>query len=235
MQPTNKDYYKVLGVTESSSTEDIKSAYRKLAKKFHPDMNPGDRKGAETKFKEISEAYYVLGDEKRKQEYDMFRKGGFRSAGGPQGYTYSGAQDFDIDDLLSHMGFSTKRQSRRAGGQESRRSGAQAGMGYDIFDDILGDMFSGGERRGFSTAYTSSRGAKPQQSVNTDLNAAVEIPSKLAVEGGKIDVSIPGKKSVTITIPKGVTNGTKLRLAGLGNPCPCCEKKGDLLLKVNVM
>ena len=81
---TDKDYYKILGVTQSMSIDDIKSAYRKLAKKYHPDMNPNDKKGAEAKFKEISEAYYVLGDPKRKQEYDDFKKGGrtYRGGGG---------------------------------------------------------------------------------------------------------------------------------------------------------
>ena len=225
MPSQNKDYYKVLGVSESASIDAIKSAYRKLAKKYHPDMNPNDKKAAEAKFKEISEAYYVLGDKKRKDEYDLYKKGGFSQAsrgGGGQSYTYT--QGFDIEDLLSHLGFATG----------SGRRAARSTVDYDMFDDAFGDSFSGSERRGFSTGDAGARGARSQQSVNTDINASVEIPPSIASNGGKIDVSIPGRKAVTITIPKGISNGTKLRLAGLGTPCPCCSKKGDLLLKVNI-
>lgn len=221
MQP-NKDYYKILGVSESASIDEIKSAYRKLAKKFHPDMNPNDKKAAETKFKEISEAYYVLGDEKRRQEYNMFRKGGHAYAG-RRATEYSGAQEFDIEDLLSHMGYATSARTRR--------SSRSAGMDFNIFDDILGDMFSAGERDGFTRVYTS----KPaRQEVPTDINASIEIPAALAAKGGKIELSLPNKKNITVNIPKGVTNGTKLRLANLGENCPHCNHKGDLYLKIRI-
>ena len=141
---TNKDYYKILGVSEKANIDQIKSAYRQLAKKWHPDMNPNDRKGAEIKFKEISEAYYVLGDEKRKQEYDMMRKGGYAYQGRP-GQTYANAQGFDIEDLLSHLGFATRATGRR---RASR-------MDFDMFDDVFGEQFSPGERSGFSRVYSS--------------------------------------------------------------------------------
>lgn len=220
MQP-NKDYYKILGVSENASIDEIKSAYRKLAKKYHPDMNPNDKKTAEEKFKEVSEAYYVLGDPKRRQEYDMFRKGGFAYSGRP-GQSYAYAQGFDIEDLLSHLGFATKQSGKRT--RTTR-------MDFSIFDDIFGEIFSPGERSGFTRIYTTS----PQtEKVNTDLNAQIQIPKHLAENGGKINLSLPNRKPITVTIPKGVTDGTKLRLAGLGEPCPCCGKKGDLLLKVNL-
>ncbi|MFA5097021.1 MAG: DnaJ domain-containing protein [Candidatus Margulisiibacteriota bacterium] len=220
MPSQNKDYYKILGVGETSSIDEIKTAYRKLAKKYHPDMNPNDRKTAEAKFKEVSEAYYVLGDKKRKEEYDLFRKGGFaRGARGGQSYTYT--QGFDIEDLLSHLGFATG---------AGRRS-SSAGMDYEMFDDIFGDSFSGGERRGFNRVYSTP---PRTQKVSTDVNAGISIPQALAVSGGKIELSIPGRKPITVMVPKGITSGTKLRLAGLGESCPCCSKKGDLLVKVTV-
>jgi len=220
MEP-NKDYYKILGVAESASADEIKSAYRKLAKKYHPDMNPNDRKGAEQKFKEMSEAYYVLGDQKRKQEYDMMRKGGF-AYDGRSGQSYANTQGFDIEDLLSHLGYATRHSGKR------QRS---AQMDFDIFDDIFGETFSRGERGGFSNVYTN---APRKESVHTDLNAKIDIPKDLAANGGKIDLSLSGRKPITVTIPKGVPNGATLRLAGLGEPCPCCGKKGDLLLKISV-
>jgi DnaJ-class molecular chaperone len=220
MEP-NKDYYKILGVAESASVDEIKSAYRKLAKKYHPDMNPNDRKGAEQKFKEMSEAYYVLGDQKRKQEYDMFRKGGY-AYDGRAGQSYANTQGFDIEDLLSHLGYATRQSGKR---QRSTQ------MDFDIFDDVFGEAFSRGERGGFSRVYAN---APREQSVHTDLSAQIDIPKNLADNGGKIDLSVPGRKPITVTIPKGVTSGAKLRLAGLGEPCPCCGKKGDLLLKIIV-
>jgi len=219
MQP-NKDYYKILGVSEKANIDEIKKAYRQLAKKYHPDMNPNDRKGAETKFKEISEAYYVLGDEKRKQEYDMMRKGGYAYQGRP-GQSYAYAQGFDIDDLLSHLGFATRSSGKRRASQ----------MDFDVFDEAFGDSFSPGERRGFSNVYSAS----PQsERVNTDVNAQIEIPRRISDNGGKVELTIRGKKNITVTIPKGVADGTKLRLAGLGEICPCCAKKGDLLVKILV-
>ncbi|MFA5104008.1 MAG: DnaJ domain-containing protein [Candidatus Margulisiibacteriota bacterium] len=224
MEPT-KDYYKILGVAENVSTDAVKSAYRKLAKKYHPDMNPNDRKGAEQKFKEMSEAYYVLGDQKRKQEYDMMRKGGY-AYDGRAGQSYANTQGFDIEDLLSHLGYATSSKTKRG---PSTRSGQ---MDFDIFDDIFGDSFSSGERRGYSRVY--SAGAPAREQVRTDINAQIEIPSRLATTGGKVDLSLSNRKNITVNIPKGVTNNTKLRLAGLGEPCPCCGKKGDLLLKITI-
>lgn len=221
MQP-NKDYYKILGVSEKATTDQIKSAYRQLAKKYHPDMNPNDRKGAELKFKEMSEAYYVLGDEKRRQEYDLMRKGGFAYEGRP-GQTYANAQGFDIEDLLSHLGFATRSSGKRR---------ASSRMDFDMFDDVFGETFSPGERSGFTRVYSTSSPVSEQ--VNTDINAQIEIPQSLASSGGKVDLSLPNRKNITVSIPKGVTNGTKLRLAGLGEPCPCCRHKGDLLLKIKV-
>lgn len=224
---TNKDYYKILGVSEKVNVDEVKRAYRQLAKKYHPDMNPNDRKGAEIKFKEISEAYYVLGDEKRKQEYDMMRKGGYAYTGRP-GQSYANTQGFDIDDLLSHLGFATRSSGKRSASTRSARS---AQMDFDVFDDAFGDTFSPGERRGFTNVYSSS----PQtENVSTDINAQIEIPKRIADNGGKVELSIQGRKNITVTIPKGVTDGTKLRLAGLGNPCPCCAKKGDLLVKIRI-
>ncbi len=216
---TNKDFYKVLGVAETASLDEIKRAYRKLAKKYHPDMNPNDKKNAEAKFKEISEAYYVMGDEKRRKEYDMFRKGGFSSQ--RAGQAYSGSQGFDIEDLLSHLGFAT---AGRSGPRSSRKD-------YSIFDDIFGDSFSPGERRGFSDAYTTE---PLQETMKTDINAQIDIPKSLADKGGKVDLSLPGKKRITVSIPPGVADGTKLKLQGLGEACPCCNHKGDLLLKIRI-
>ncbi|MGB3057094.1 MAG: DnaJ domain-containing protein, partial [Candidatus Omnitrophota bacterium] len=112
----NKDYYDILGVKEGAGAEEIKKAYRKQALKYHPDKNPDDKK-AEEKFKEISAAYYTLGDEKRRKEYDNLRRMG--------AYTgdFSSAQGFDFSDFLKQF----------SGGFSSGSS----------FDGLFGDIFSG--------------------------------------------------------------------------------------------
>ena len=119
-----KDYYELLGVNRSASADEIKKAYRKLAMKYHPDRNQGDKE-AEAKFKEISEAYEVLSDDSKKQQYDQFGHEGLKSAFGPGGFDFS--RDFthmgDLQDIL----------------------GSLFGDGSGIFDDIFGG--GGGRRR----------------------------------------------------------------------------------------
>jgi DnaJ-class molecular chaperone len=217
---SQKDYYKVLGVKEDASEAEIKKAYRKLAVKYHPDKNPGDSK-AEEKFKEISEAYYALGDAKRRKEYDNLRRMG--------AYTgdFSSAQGFDFSDFMSQFS---------GGGFSSRSS----------FGDIFGDIFSGGGRsRGpgthkfyYSTGGGMSEGAggayAGAQQVDTDIRASLPVPKKLASKGGEATFKLSGGKNVTLKIPAGTRHGQKMRLRGQGRDCPCCRHKGDLIVTVNI-
>ena len=111
-----RDYYEVLGVDKSASADEIKKAYRKLAKKYHPDLNPNDKEGAEAKFKEATEAYEVLSDAGKKQQYDQFGHAAFdQTAGG--GYGGGGFGDFDMGDIFSSFfggGFGGQRQNPNA-------------------------------------------------------------------------------------------------------------------------
>ena len=215
----NKDYYEVLGVKEDASATEIKKAYRKRALKYHPDKNPGDKK-AEEKFKEISEAYYALGDEKRRKEYDNLRRMG--------AYTgdFSSAQGFDMSEFLKQFS---------AGG-----GGFSSGSG---FSDLFGDIFSGagaGGRGGTRTFYYSTGpGGKAFQqegvsSVDTDSKATLPIPLDLAAKGGEAKFKLSNGKSITLKIPAGIKNGKKMRLRGQGQKCPYCKHKGDLIVTIKV-
>ena len=210
-----KDYYKILGVSEDASIGEVKKAYRRLAVKHHPDKNPGNKKDAEEKFKDISEAYYVLGDKKRKEEYDVFRRGGFRGA-------YAGANGFDFDDLVRQFGAGSAGWSRR--GSRGR---------YSIFSDIFGDMVGGFgfdqgvHIRGAGSGYQHTAGT------DTDINAILQLPRDKVGQGGKAIVRIHGKK-MTVTVPPGMRDGQKLRLKGQGEVCPTCNHRGDLILTINL-
>ena len=136
-----KNYYETLGVSETSAPEEIKKVYRKLAIQYHPDKNPGNKQ-AEAKFKEISGAYYVLSDPKRRAEYDKMRKFGGSSQG-----DFAGTQGFDYEELLKQFG----------GGRRSQSSRGQ----YSVFNDIFENFFSGSG--GGPKSFTQSRG--PQGAV----------------------------------------------------------------------
>src|SRR4051812_32256882 len=145
-----KDFYKVLGVSKTADADEIKKAYRKLARKYHPDSNAGDA-SAEAKFKEVSEAYDVVGDPKKRKEYDearrLFGSGGFRMpTGSGQG---GGGFNFDVGDLFN-----------RGGGS----GGSGGGLG-----DILGGMFGGGGQR-----TTTSTTARPRRGQDIETEATIE-------------------------------------------------------------
>jgi DnaJ-class molecular chaperone len=216
-----KDYYEILGVKEDASEGDIKKFYRKLALKYHPDKNPGDKK-AEEKFKEVSEAYYALGDPKRRKEYDNLKKMG--------GYTgdFSEAQGFDFSDFIKNF------------------SGGASSGGSSPFGDIFGDIFSGSrgaKHPGSQTYYYSTGGGMREagrpgggggMKTDTDVRATLPIPAKLADKGGEAKFRLSGGKNVTLKIPPGTKDGQKMRLRDQGEDCPCCRHKGDLIVTLRV-
>jgi DnaJ-class molecular chaperone len=229
-----KDYYKVLGVGESASADEIKKVYRKLAVKYHPDKNPDNPKAAETKFKEISEAYYILSDAKRRAQYDQMRK--FGGGGGFQG-NYANAQGFNFEDLL--------RQFSGGGGRASAGGGR-----YSAFSDIFGDIFGGGggggshfrvyssggsPRQGFyedEDAYGPMPGQAPVESADVVVN--LKISKKKAKEGGSVMFKTPEGQTISVKIPANTREGQKLRLSRQGRECPTCHHPGDLILRIRV-
>jgi DnaJ-class molecular chaperone len=213
-----KNFYDILGVSESATEEEIKSKFRTLAKKYHPDRNRGD-KTSESKFKDISEAYETLSDKKKRQEYDTIRKYGGSFAGAGRGPSGAGG-GFDFSDFMRQG------QGGRGGFQTFRFGGA----GLDGMEDILAQFFGGGAQGGFSQR-TSPRQIKAQ-----DLSATLNISFMEAVKGTKKQLHIQqsGKK-LNVKIPAGIEDGGKIRLSGQGMPGYNGQKNGDLIITVRVM
>ncbi|WP_166867150.1 MULTISPECIES: DnaJ C-terminal domain-containing protein [unclassified Salinibacterium] len=210
----DKDFYKVLGVSKDVSEAELKKVYRKLARQYHPDSNPGDA-AAEARFKEISEAYTVLSDPEQRSEYDQIRAmgSGARFTSGGAG----GAGGFD--DVFGGM-------FTQAGGGRGRASYASAGG----FEDLLGEMFGGGGG-GFGGApggfrYGPTKGA--------DITASTTLDFATAIHGDTVTLQLPGGASTKVKIPAGVADGQKIKLRGKGQPSPNGGDPGDLILTVSV-
>ncbi|MFW0170343.1 DnaJ C-terminal domain-containing protein [Rothia sp. P5766] len=219
----HQDFYKVLGVAESASEADIKKAYRKLARKYHPDQNPGDT-AAEKKFKEVSEAYDVLSDAKQKEEYDQIRKygaAGFAGAGGgfPGGFPAGAAGAGGFPG--SAGGFPAG-----AGGFHTSSGGANINI-----EDLLGGMFGGGGF-GASSGGGFPGGFSAPAPKGEDATTSVRISLKQAYQGGEVSVFRPGGSQTTVRLPRGVKDGQKVRLRGKGHPGH--GGAGDLIVRVRV-
>lgn len=208
---TKKNYYKVLGVDEDASQEEIKKAYRKLAQEWHPDRS--DHPDAEDKFKEIGEAYAVLSDEEKRKQYDQFRKYG--RSGGQGGFQFD-SEGFDFFDLF-----------QQAGGGRSR-GGGQPG-GEQFFDQIFGGAGGGrsqssrGARQqqfnwspGGASGRAGAAGASRRPGGSQQVEIDRRIPLKLALLGGKLKVQTPTGELVKIKIESGTQPGTKKRIPNRG-------------------
>lgn len=223
----SEDYYKTLEVSKTASNDEIQKAYRKLARKHHPDLNQNDPKGAREKFQKVQEAFDILGNPEKRKFYDQFGVSPDKmGSGGGQG-----------DSQWSFGG--------GAPGSGPFRGGGGGGFNFENIDDIL-KTFGGG-----AGAYGSGRsggpsmddffraGAGPVRPVKgDDLERSITIPFTMSVEGGKVDLAFrrsDGKhETVSVKIPPGIVSGKKIRLTGLGNPGQNGGKPGNLLVTVNV-
>ncbi len=214
-----KDYYDILGVKKTATEEELKKAYRSLAKKFHPDKNKGN-KDAEAKFKEISEAYTVLGDKEKREQYDRLGREAFHFGGasGPFGGG-GGANPFGGFDFSQFT-----RAAGAGGGARTRTRRTTSGGGG--FTDIFSDLFGGGG--GFE--------AGPQR--GGDVEAEVTIDFRDAVLGTTMELTLARggatPDTVKVKIPEGVRDGQRIRLRGKGAPGVDGGPPGDLNLLVHV-
>ena len=246
-----RDYYEVLGVSKTADASAIKKAYRKLAKKYHPDSNPGNKAAAE-RFKEVTEAYDVLGDEKKRKLYDQFghaafdegagQAGGYGNAQGnpfqggfsgsytgPNGsyqeYHFQGGED--MDDILKNLfgNFHSQGGSRRSSFHSSGNTGSKSYGGFHGFQNQGFDGFGFGQGGNYS-------------SKGSDVQAEIHVTFDEAAFGGKklihLQDSTGAVQSYEVNIPAGIETGKSIRLRGKGSPGAGGGEAGDLLLKVTV-
>jgi len=257
-----KDYYDILGVSKSSSADEIKAAYRKLALKYHPDRNP-DNKGAEEKFKEATQAYEVLSDAQKRQQYDQVGHAGYENMGGHGG----GHGNMDMDDIFEQFGdifgdiFGGGQQQRR----KSKKAGPEPKRGHDLYKEVvitLKDAFLGhkeeisfyrffacdacegkGMEKGTSVqtcAACNGQGQKQfrqgffmySQTCNSCGGQGYTIASPCSSCKGQSRKQLYDKFSVNI--PRGIYDGAELRIAGKGDAGVYGGPAGDLFIKILV-
>ncbi len=199
-----KDYYEVLGVNRSASPDEIKKAYRKLSRQHHPDVKPGDKE-AEARFKEVQEAYAVVGDVDKRKKYDQFGHAFEHAGGGPGGFNWgsagAGGQQFDFEQMFG-------------------------GGGID-----LGDLFGGGAfgRGGRGGKARQQKGQDVEATIQVPFTVAAEGGNH------DLSISTNGKtERLTVKVPPGVDTGSVIRLAGQGQPGRGGGPNGDLLVRIQV-
>ena len=249
MATKTKDYYEILGVSRTSSEDEIKKAYRKLARKFHPDLNPGD-KGAEESFKELQSAYEVLSDAEKRNKYDQY------------GENWAYAEQIEAQQQSAGKGFGSG-----AGRGAAAEGPASGGFGFDFggagageYGDLFGDLF--GQFGGRSSARRRTRG----QDVEAELELALEEANRggrrtLQMQVGEVcptchgtgsikngtnenklvvcptchgSGQVPKAKTIEVNIPAGVRDGSTVRLAGQGGTGPQGTPAGDLYLHIRL-
>ncbi|CDX42147.1 Heat shock protein DnaJ [Mesorhizobium sp. SOD10] len=211
-----RDPYEVLGVAKNASAKDIKSAYRKLAKKYHPDQNPNDPK-AKDRFAAANQAYEIVGDEKTRAAYD---RGEIDADGKPKFQGFEGAAGGD-----PFAGF--RRQQGPGGAHFEFRTGRPGGDPFDgnsdIFSQIFGEAFSGAR---------GGRGDRRQPIQAADLNVTMDISVEEAATADKVTAMFPDGRKVAVKLPAYVEDGQTIRLKGQGEQGP--GQPGDALVKIHI-
>jgi curved DNA-binding protein len=239
-----KDYYSTLGVAKTATEKEVKQAFRKLARKHHPDVNPGD-KSAESKFKEINEAYEVLGDPDKRKKYDelganwrMYEQAGgpggsagYAGSGGPGASPFGAGAGWNVNVGGSPGGFRTMTED------EMREMFGDASPFSDFFQTFFGG--SGGGAMDPDDPGAGRRGARPRSRVRSgrDIEQEIELGLEDAFNGTmrRFATSMGGQeRTVDVRIPAGVGDGSRVRVAGEGEPGVGGGKAGDLYLRVRL-
>jgi molecular chaperone DnaJ len=208
----DKDFYKVLGVSKDVTDAELKKTYRKLARKYHPDSNPGDA-AAESRLKEISEAYSVLSDTEQRREYDELR-----AMGSGARFTAGGAGAGGFEDVFSRF--------------SQQRGGSQADFDdiFSMFGDGGGGSFGSGRFGQPSGGFRGFGGPRR----GADMRARTTIDFLTAAKGETISLQGEDGKPFKVKIPAGVADGQKIRLRGRGRPSPDGGENGDIVVEITV-
>ena len=218
----DRDYYKILGVNKSASDKEIKKAYRKLALKYHPDRNHGD-KNAEEQFKLINEAYAVLSDKEKRRQYDTFGSAGFHQRFSQEDIF----KGFDFGDILKDFGFSSDDIFSTLFGRGTRRKfhfgnfGAQGGPSYE-YGSPWGEAFQRGTRA-------------PQKGGSLIYDLSITMEEAAFGSEKKVSYRSDGRlERITLKIPPGIDEGRKLRVGGKGAPGKDGGPRGDLFFRIHI-
>jgi curved DNA-binding protein len=212
-----EDLYAILGVPRNADAEAIKKAYRKLAGQLHPDKNPGN-KSAESRFKQVNHAYDALGDATKRKLYDEFGEEGLR-------------EGFDAERMRAYKGWANRQPP-------SGRDGFSGGQNFDP-DDLFGAGGSGAGAAGFGDLFGDLIGRQRRQRGpvrGPDLESEITIDFASAVQGATLELRPQGTGGgpVTVRIPAGASEGSRVRIGGQGGPSPNNGPRGDLVLTVHV-
>lgn len=220
-----KDYYAILGISKTSSADDIKKTYRKLARKYHPDMNPGNRE-AEAHFKEVTEAYEVLSDPEKRKKYDQFGQYWKQAGPGPgwssapgvdvNNFDFSQFGSFDefINELLGRVGSTGPTAGRNPRWNYNYRTSTGGPTGFGGFENASG----GGDRAAGTSA---------------DREGTITLTFSEAFQGVQRRLSL-GNEMIDVRIPAGAKPGSRIRVKGKGQLNPYSQQRGDLYLVVEI-
>lgn len=206
------DYYKVLGLNKDASTDDVRKAYRKLARKYHPDLNPNNKE-AQRKFQEINEANEVLSDPAKKEKYDKY------------GENWKHGEEFEKAQRA-------QQSQRQYQGSQSYYSGSE-GFGEDFGGGFAGDDFSDFFHSMFGGGFSQEARRGSARFKGQDLNAELQLTLRQAMKTHQQTLTINGK-NVRITIPAGIGDGQKIKLSGYGQPGVNNGPSGDLYITFNI-
>ncbi|MBD2149451.1 J domain-containing protein [Pseudanabaena sp. FACHB-1277] len=209
-----RNYYEILGVPKTATADEIKRSYRRLARKYHPDLNPND-KAAEERFKDIGEAYEVLADTTKRQQYDRFgqywKQGGFQGGGGAARPREQYTPDFEKGNYSGDVDFS------------------QYNDFQEFVDQLLGKFRASDRTQDTGgSSYRSNTQAPPRPSPRRDSEALLELPLERAYVGGRERIRLEDGRSLEVNMPAGVLSGQRIRLKGQGT------SGGDLYLKITL-
>ena len=214
-----RNYYEILGVARDTSSEEIKKAYRKLARRYHPDVNPGD-KAAEEKFKDIGEAYEILSDESKRSQYDQFsrfwkQKGPSRKTASRNGNSRTFSSEGDFSQFADFNSFVEQLRSRRPGGNTASATAERSRVRVNTAE-------------AYRPGTTKTAKVVPSRPTRRDVEARLTLPLEKAYLGGRERIRLEDGRSLEVDMPPGMFNGQQIRLKGQG------IGGGSLYLKITV-